>query len=56
MTQIEIDIESAGNTTQMILTIHFDSLEGMDQAIAGGVAEGMKACMSQIDALIAEAT
>ena len=30
------------------------SLEGMEQAIAMGVAEGMKACMSQIDALLAE--
>jgi hypothetical protein len=26
----------------------------MEQAIAMGVAEGMKACMSQIDALLAE--
>ena len=33
---------------------HFDSLEGMEQAIATGVAEGMKACMGQIDALLAD--
>ena len=38
----------------MILTTHFDSLEGMEQAIAMGVAEGMKACMTQINALLAE--
>ena len=38
----------------MILTTHFDSLEGMEQAIATGVEEGMKACMSQIDTLLAE--
>jgi uncharacterized protein YndB with AHSA1/START domain len=56
MTRMEIKIEAAGNTTRMILTTHFDSLEGMEQAIAMGVAEGMKACMSQIDALFAEAT
>ena len=54
MTRMEIDIEAAGDTTRMILTTHFDSLEGMDQAIAIGVVEGMKACMSQIDALLAE--
>jgi uncharacterized protein YndB with AHSA1/START domain len=54
MTRMEIDIEAADDTTRMILTTHFDSLEGMEQAIATGVAEGMKACMSQIDALLAE--
>jgi len=36
------------------LTTHFDSLEGMEQAIAMGAAEGMKACMYQIDAVLAE--
>ena len=54
MTRMEIDIEAVGDTTRMILTTHFDSLEGMEQAIAMGVADGMKACMSQIDALLAE--
>ena len=54
MTRMEIDIEAAGDTTRMILTTHFDSLEGMEQAIAQGVLEGMKACMSQIDALLDE--
>jgi hypothetical protein len=53
MTRIEIDIEAAGDRTRMITT-HFDSLEGMEQAIAMGVTEGMKACMAQIDALLAE--
>jgi uncharacterized protein YndB with AHSA1/START domain len=55
MTRMEIDIEAAGDTTRMMLTTHFDSLEGMEQAIAMGVVEGMQACMSQIDALLAEA-
>ena len=47
-------IEAAGEVTRMILTTHFDSLAGMEQAITTGVAEGMKACMSQIDTLLAE--
>jgi uncharacterized protein YndB with AHSA1/START domain len=54
MTRMEIDIAAAGDTTRMILTTHFDSLEGMEQAIAMGVVDGMKACMTQIDALLAE--
>src|SRR5215510_12758005 len=48
MTRMEIDLEAVGDATRMILTTHFDSLEGMEQAIAMGVVEGMKACMSQI--------
>ena len=32
------------------------SLAGMEEALAGGVEEGMKACMSQIDAILAEVT
>jgi hypothetical protein len=51
---MEVDIQAAGATTRMILTTHFDSLEGMEQAIATGVVEGMQACMSQIDAVLAE--
>ena len=54
MTRMEIDIEAAGDKTRMILTTHFDSLEGMEQAIATGVEDGMKAWMSQIDALLAD--
>ena len=56
MTRLEIDIEAVGDTTRMILTTHFDSLEGMEQAIASGVTEGMQACMAQIDALLVEVT
>lgn len=54
MTRMVIDIEAVGDTTRMVLTTHFDSLEGMEQAIASGVLEGMKACMAQIDGLLAE--
>jgi uncharacterized protein YndB with AHSA1/START domain len=54
MTRMEIDIEAAGDATRMILTTHFDSLEGMERHIATGAVEGMKACMSQIDALLGE--
>jgi uncharacterized protein YndB with AHSA1/START domain len=53
MTRLEIDIEAVGDRTRMILTTHFDSLEGMEQAIATGAVEGMKACMSRIDVLLA---
>ena len=41
MTRMEIDIEAAGDTTRMILTTHFDSVEGMEQAIATGVADDL---------------
>ena len=54
MTRMEIDIQSTGDTTRMVLTTHFDSLAGMEQAIATGVVDGMQAWMSQIDALLAE--
>lgn len=53
MTRLEIDIEGAGGTTRMIITTHFNSLEGMEQE-AAGFAEGMMACMSRIDALLAD--
>ena len=51
---MEIDLEAVGDMTRMTLTTHFDSLDAMEQAIAMGVAEGMKACLSQIDALLVE--
>ena len=54
MTRMEINFEVAGDATRMILTTYFDSLEGMEQAIAMGVTEGMKACMAQIDPLLAD--
>ena len=54
MTRFEIDIDAAGATARMILTIHFDSVEGMQNAIDTGMADGMQACMAQIDALLAE--
>ena len=38
MTRMEIDIDATGDTTRMILTAQFDSLEGMEQTIATGVA------------------
>jgi uncharacterized protein YndB with AHSA1/START domain len=53
MTRLEIDIEDAGGTTRMILTTHFDSAEGMELE-AAGFAEGMTACMSRIEALLAD--
>jgi uncharacterized protein YndB with AHSA1/START domain len=55
-TRMEIDIEAAGGTTRMVLTTHFDSLEGMEQTLAMGFDEGMKVCMSQMDAVLADLT
>ncbi len=54
LTRMEIDIEAPGDTTRMILTMHFDSLEGMEQEIATGFDDGMKLCLAQIDALLAD--
>jgi len=54
MTRLEVDIVDAGGPTRMIVTIHFDSTEGMEEAIETGVVEGMSACMSQIDVLLGE--
>jgi uncharacterized protein YndB with AHSA1/START domain len=53
-TRMEIDIKAAGGKTRMILTTHFHSLAGMEQTIEMGFEEGMKAVMSQIDAVLAE--
>jgi uncharacterized protein YndB with AHSA1/START domain len=53
MTRLEIDIEGAGATTRMIITTHFNSVAGMEQE-AAGFAEGMTACMSRADALLAD--
>jgi uncharacterized protein YndB with AHSA1/START domain len=54
MTRMEIDIAAAGDKTRMILTTHFHSIEGMQQSIAMGVEEGLKAGMAQMDALLAD--
>src|SRR3954452_14696398 len=54
MTRMEIDIEASGDTTRMILTTHFDSLEGIEQAIATVVVEVRKVWMSHIDGLLGE--
>jgi uncharacterized protein YndB with AHSA1/START domain len=55
LTRMEVAIEAAGdNKTRMVLTSYFFSLEGMEQHVSGGFEEGMKACMSQIEALLAE--
>lgn len=54
MTRMEVDIEAAGDRTRMILTTHFDSLEGMERAVATGVEDGLKVCLSQVEALLAD--
>jgi uncharacterized protein YndB with AHSA1/START domain len=54
MSRLEVDIEVVDGKTRMILTTHFDSLEGMEREIASGFEEGLKICMSQIDGLLAD--
>ncbi|MEY2467367.1 MAG: hypothetical protein QOF21_65 [Actinomycetota bacterium] len=54
LTHIEVDITAAGDKTRMVLTARFDSIAGMEQQLAMDFAEGMKACMSQIDDVLAE--
>ena len=54
LTHIEVDIEPAGDKTRMTVTARFDSIAGMEQELAMNFEEGMMACMSQIDALLAE--
>jgi uncharacterized protein YndB with AHSA1/START domain len=54
LTHIEVDIEPAGDKTRMTVTARFDSIAGMEQQLAMDFEEGMKACMGQIDAVLAE--
>ena len=54
LTHIEVDIAPAGDKTRMIVTARFDSIAGMEQHLAMDFEEGMKACIGQIDALLAE--
>src|ERR1700750_2067035 len=54
MTRMEIDIGAVGGPTRMVLPTHFDCLGGLEHPSATGVADGMKACLSQIDAVLAE--
>lgn len=53
MTRLEIDITSAAGSTRMVITTHFDSVEGMEHE-AAGFAEGMRACLARVDALLAD--
>ena len=54
LTHVEVDIAPAGDKTRMTVTARFDSIAGMEQHLAMDFEEGMKACMSQIDALLAD--
>jgi uncharacterized protein YndB with AHSA1/START domain len=54
MTALIITIEGRdGGGTVMAIRIHFDSQAGMEQVLAMGIEEGMRAVFSQIDALLA---
>jgi uncharacterized protein YndB with AHSA1/START domain len=45
--------DSDGGGTQMAITSTFATVEAMDQLLAMGMDEGMKAAMGQIDAILA---
>jgi uncharacterized protein YndB with AHSA1/START domain len=49
---ITIDVREDGGATMAIRT-HFDSQAGMEEVLAKGVEEGMRAVFSHIDALLA---
>jgi uncharacterized protein YndB with AHSA1/START domain len=54
MTALIITIgEGNAGSAVMAIRIHFDSKAGMDQVLAMGVEEGMRAVFSQIDAVLA---
>jgi uncharacterized protein YndB with AHSA1/START domain len=55
MTAMVITFDEADDGAVMSVCTHFDSLAGMEQVLAGGVEEGMRAIVAQIDAVLAGA-
>jgi len=56
MTAMVVTIdERAGGGAAMAIRIHFDSLAGMEQELAGGADEGMRMLFAQIDVVLAGA-
>jgi hypothetical protein len=52
-----VTIESIGSgRTRMSIESRFPSTEAMEQVLAMGMEEGIKAAIGQIDAILAEAT
>ena len=54
LTRMEIDVVAAGDTTRMLVTSHFDSAAGMEQALAMGIEEGMRLTIGKAQAVLAE--
>ena len=54
LTKLEISVVAAGDKTRMVVTSHFDSAEGMKEAIAMGIEEGMQLTIGKAEAVLAE--
>lgn len=50
---MRIEFESDGSVTRMTIRSTFPTLEAMEQTLAMGAEEGMKAALGQIDGLLA---
>jgi uncharacterized protein YndB with AHSA1/START domain len=51
---MRIELVADGPTTRMTIRSTFPTLEAMEQTLAMGAEEGMRAALGQIDALLAE--
>jgi uncharacterized protein YndB with AHSA1/START domain len=54
LTRMEVAIVAAGDVTRMILTSFFVSVEGMEEALAMGIEDGMEIALKRVDAILAE--
>ncbi len=54
VTRMRVDLNSDGSTTTMIVTSRYDSSDALQQVLDMGMEEGMRAAMSQIEAILSE--
>lgn len=52
-TMLHMSLAEAPDSTQMVITSTFPSLEAMEQLVAMGMEEGMREAMGQMDGLLA---
>jgi uncharacterized protein YndB with AHSA1/START domain len=55
VTRMRVELTSDGTTTVMVIASRYASAEALQQVLDMGMEEGMRAAMSQIDAVLAEA-
>lgn len=53
---VRVELAEAGGVTQMVTTSTFPSAEAMEQLIAMGMEEGLRASMGQMDDILATAS